>query len=68
MGTTTSTTTTELTTAIAAIKDGLADYNVSNLTLIWVAGLAIAISPVIAWFAFRWIKRVINKALFKGRL
>lgn len=63
-----STVTADLTTAISAIKTGLADYNVSNLTLIWVAGLAIAIGPAIAWFAFRFLKRVINKALFKGRL
>lgn len=58
----------ELTTAIDAIKTSLADYNVSNLTLVWVAGFGIAIAPAIAWFGYRFLKRVINKALFKGRL
>lgn len=63
-----STVTSDLTTAITSLKTALADYNVSNLTLIWVAGLAIAIGPAIAWFAFRFLKRVINKALFRGKL
>lgn len=60
--------TTELTTAITAIKAGLADYNVSNLTLIWVAGVGIAAAPAIAWFAYRFVKGKVTKAVFKGRL
>lgn len=59
---------TELDSAISSVTGAMTDYSVSNLTKIWVAGLALAISPVIAWFAFRWLKKVINKALFKGRL
>ena len=68
MGTTTSTTATELAGAIEAVRGGLADYSVANLQTIWVAGLAVAVAPAIAWFAYRFIKRTINKALFKGRL
>lgn len=59
---------TELSTAITAIKSGLADFSVTNLTTIWVAGLAVAAAPAIAWFAYRWVVRKANKAVFKGKL
>lgn len=58
----------QLSNALDSIKTGLADYSVANLTTIWVAGLAIAAAPAIAWFGYRFVKGKAVKAVFKGRL
>ena len=65
---TTNTVATQLGDAITQIKAGLSDYSVANLTTIWVAGLAVAAAPAIAWFAYRWVKGKASKAVFKGKL
>jgi len=57
-----------LETFLSSIKTGLADYNVSNLATILVAGLSIAAAPALAWFGYRFVKGKATKALFKGKL
>ena len=51
-----------------SVSSGLIEYSTSNLVLIIVAGLILACSPLLAWFAYRFIKRKVTKSVFKGRL
>ena len=64
----TTTVSTSLSSFLTTIKDGLADYNVTNLGNILVAGLAIAAAPALCWFGYRFVKGKATKALFKGKL
>lgn len=63
-----STVTTELSTFITQVETGLVDYNTANLATILMTGIALAAAPAICWFAYRFIKGKVTKALFKGRL
>lgn len=64
----TTTVATELSAFLSSLKEGLADYNTTNLVTILVAGLGIAAAPAICWFGYRFVKGKATKALFKGRL
>lgn len=59
---------TELSTFIGQVETGLADYNTVNLATILMTGIGLAAAPAICWFAYRFIKGKVTKALFKGRL
>lgn len=50
-----------------AVTGALSDLNVTNLASIIVAGLAIAVPLVLAWFAFRWVYRKAKGGLKSGR-
>lgn len=58
---------TSLSTFISSITGALADFSVTNLGTIFVAGITIAIPLVLAWFAYRFITRKATGALKKGR-
>lgn len=60
--------TADVTAALETVKTGMADYSVSNLAMIWAAGLAFAAGPAIAWFGYRFVKGKATKALFKGKI
>lgn len=53
-------------TSITSITGALADFAPSNLMLVIVAGLGIAVPLVLAWFAFRWIYKKAKGGLKKG--
>lgn len=55
-----------LSTFIESIKTSLTDFSTTSLSTVIVAGLAIAIPLVIAWFAYRFIKGKAIKGLTKG--
>lgn len=55
-----------LTTAITSITGALTDFSGTNVTSVIVAGLGIAVPPVLVWFAFRWIYRKAKGALKRG--
>lgn len=59
---------TGLDTFITSIKGGLADLSVVNLGKVLLAGVAIAVPLVLAWFGYRWVKRKAMAAITKGRL
>lgn len=50
-----------------AVSGALADLNVTNLASVIVAGLAIAVPLILAWFAFRWVFRKAKGALKSGK-
>lgn len=50
------------------ITGGLADFSVTNLGTILLAGIGVAVGLVIAWFAYKFITRKVSGALKKGRL
>lgn len=50
-----------------AVSSALADFSVANLAKVIVAGLAIAVPLVLAWFAFRWVYRKAKGGLKSGR-
>lgn len=56
-----------LSTFITSVTGALADFNVTNLGSVIVAGITIAIPLVLAWFAYRFITRKATGALKKGR-
>ena len=62
------TTGTDLSSFLEAIKGGMSDLSVSNLQIILLAGIGIAVGPALAWFGFRYVKGKATKALFKGKL
>lgn len=51
-----------------SVKTGFIEYSTSNLVKVIVSGLILACSPVMAWFAYRFIKRKVANSVFKGRL
>ena len=59
---------TGLDTFITSIKGGLADLSVTNLGKVLLAGVAVAVPLVLAWFGYRWVKRKAMAAITKGRL
>lgn len=54
----------EMTTAVSG---ALADFSVTNIAAIIVAGLAIAVPLVLGWFAFRWVYRKAKGGLKAGK-
>lgn len=57
-----------LSTFITSITGALSDFSTETLSTILVSALGIVIPLVIAWFAYRFIKRRANKALTKGSM
>lgn len=55
-----------ITTMITSVSGALGDFTPANLGTIVVAGLAISVPLVIAWFAIRFVTRKAKKALTKG--
>lgn len=60
--------TTNLSTFVDAIKAALTDFTTANLSTVLVAGVGVAASLVVAWFAYRFIIRKVSGAMKKGRL
>lgn len=56
-----------LSTFISSVTGAFADFNVTNLGTVIVAGITIAIPLVLAWFAYRFITRKATGALKRGR-
>lgn len=54
------------TALITSLKTALAEFNVTNIGEIIVAGLTIAVPLVLGWFAFRWIYKRAKGALKRG--
>lgn len=50
-----------------AVTGALSDFSVTNLASVIVAGLAIAVPLVLAWFAFRWVYRKAKGGLKSGK-
>lgn len=50
-----------------AVSGALSSFSVANLAKVIVAGLAIAVPLVLAWFAFRWVYRKAKGGLKSGR-
>ncbi len=59
---------TDLTSFLESVKGGLTDFSVTNLGVVIVAGLAIAVAPVLAWFGYRFVKGRASAAFKKGKL
>ena len=59
---------TTLSTFVDAIKAALTDFTTANLSTVLVAGVGVAASLVVAWFAYRFIIRKVSGAMKKGRL
>lgn len=59
---------TSLSTFVDAIKAALTDFTTANLSTVLVAGVGVAASLVVAWFAYRFIIRKVSGAMKKGRL
>lgn len=59
---------TELTGFLSSIEGGLAPFNTTNLATVLVAGVGLAAAPAICWFAYRFVKGKVTKAVFKGKL
>lgn len=57
-----------LDTFITTIKGGLTELSVTNLGKVLIAGTAVAVPLVLAWFGYRWVKRKAMGAITKGRL
>ena len=55
-------------TFITSITGALADFSVSTLSTVLIAALGITVGLAIAWFAYRFIVRKVQKALRKGSL
>lgn len=53
---------------VDSIKGFFSDFTVSNLVTIIGAALALAVVLFIFWFAYRFIKRAVVKALTKGKI
>lgn len=53
---------------LTSITGGLADFSVANLSIVLVAGLTAASTPVLAWFAYRFVKGKVVKALTRGKI
>lgn len=49
-----------------AVQGALSGFSVTNLAKVIVAGLAIAVPLVLAWFAFRWVYKKAKGGLKKG--
>lgn len=59
---------TDLSTFISSITGALTDFTTANLATILVAALGITVSLAIAWFAYRFIKGRVAKAMKSGRI
>lgn len=46
----------------------MSDFNATNLGIVLLAGLGLAVGPAIFWFGFRYVKGKVSKAFFKGKL
>lgn len=55
-------------TFLDSIKTSLADFSVDTLQTILVSVLGITVGLAIAWFAYRFVIRKVQKALHKGSL
>lgn len=65
----TSTVTSEgLSSFISSITGALADFTTENLATILVAALGLTVGLGIAWFAYRFIKGKVSKAMKSGRI
>lgn len=62
------TTTTDMSSIVEQIKGLFGDFSVSNLVIIIGAALGLAIVLFLFWFAYRFIKRAVVKALKKGSI
>lgn len=59
---------TNLSGFISSITGALTDFTTENLATILVAALGITVSLAIAWFAYRFIKGKVAKAMKSGRI
>lgn len=55
-----------ISTFIQSITTALADFNLTNLAAVLTAALGLTVTLILAWFAYRFIRRAIEKA-YKGR-
>lgn len=53
---------------ITSIKGALTEFSVDTLSTILIAALGITVGLCIAWFAYRFVTRKVQKALHKGSL
>lgn len=53
---------------MTSITGALADFSISSLSSVLVAGLGIAGGLVLAWFGYRFVVRKASGALKKGKL
>ena len=60
--------TSALSTFITSITGALSDFTTANLGTILVAALGITASLALAWFAYRFITRKVQKGIKKGSL
>ena len=59
---------TDLSTFTTNITGALKDFTTDNLATILVAALGLTVGLVICWFAYRFIKRRVVKAMTKGTI
>lgn len=52
---------------ITGVTTALADFSVSNLSGVIVAGLGVAVPLILGWFAFRFIYGKAKAALKRGK-
>ena len=67
-GTATTVSDTEVDSMIESIKGLFGSFSVANLVKIIGAALALAVVLFLFWFAYRFIKRAVVKALKKGSI
>lgn len=53
---------------VTSITGALGDFSTGTLSTVLVAGLGVTAGLVIAWFAYRFIKRKVSGAMKKGSL
>jgi len=53
---------------ITSITGALTDFTIENLAIILVAALGLTVGLAIAWFAYRFIKGKVAKAMKSGRI
>lgn len=53
---------------ITSITGALKDFTIENLATILVAALGLTVGLAIAWFAYRFIKGKVAKAMKSGRI
>lgn len=58
----------DVSSMLESIKGFFTDFSVSNLVLIIGAALGLAVVLFLFWFAYRFVKRAVVKALKKGSL
>lgn len=57
-----------LSTFITSITGALSDFSTNNLSTILVAALGVTVTLAICWFAYRFIKGKVAKAMRRGSI